>query len=68
MDMSPVVWFIPYEDGDAPLHSESRPFCSDLACPCHRDDALFQECINLPLAAGLLTDFEGENLFYGRQL
>lgn len=68
LPLSIVPPVIPYEAGTWPLHTDEQPFCGDVRCPCRRDDALFQERINLPLAAGLLTDFEGENLFYGRQV
>lgn len=68
MDISPVVWFIPYEGEDELLHSEVRPFCADLSCPCHADESLIQHVLVDPYMDGLLTNEEGLRLMQGQQV
>ena len=50
---------------DEPVHTDSRPFCSDMTCGCHRDRALIREHLMEPERAGLLTWFESRALWRG---
>lgn len=53
---------------DEPLHTDEHPFCSDEPCPCHTNDDLFQEYIEMPYQDGLITAYEAVRLFYGCHL
>ena len=66
--LSIVTPVIPYEDGTWPLHSDARPFCSDLGCPCHEDESLVLEVLVNPYMDGLLTNEEGLRLIQGGQV
>lgn len=50
---------------DAPVHClPDRPFCDDPECLCHADDELFNEFIEQPVMAGLLTTFEAVRILW----
>jgi hypothetical protein len=65
-DIDPYV--VLYEDCDELIHTSEHPFCSDESCPCHEDDAAFDEQVAQPIMDGLLTVSEGYNLFWGEML
>lgn len=48
------------------MHTADRPFCSDMQCACHRDEALWQRYIYQPWLDGLMTIEAGAALFSGR--
>lgn len=50
---------------DEPVHTDDKPFCSDMTCGCHRDRALIREHLMEPERAGLLTWFEARALWRG---
>lgn len=56
---------------DFVLHDQHHPFCDSATCDCH-DLALngqtFIECIEQPIADGLLTTAEGLRLYWGEQV
>jgi hypothetical protein len=63
----PIV--IPMED--ELVHTDSRPYCDDVTCPCHDeddDDARFMETLGTPLMDGLLTPSEVQRLYWGEGL
>lgn len=53
---------------DAPLHTDLHPFCSDVSCPCHKDEDLVAQVLLMPLADGLLTPDEADRIFAGLQI
>ncbi len=56
---------IPMED--ELVHTEDRPFCSDLSCPCHDDLELLTE-LNNEVEGGLLTSWEAMRTLSGLQI
>lgn len=48
-------------------HTNTRPFCSDMACPCHEDEPLI-EVTNQYIQDGLLIESEADRLYRGQQL
>ncbi len=52
---------------DVSLHSASAPFCADASCPCHHDDALFDECILGPVIAGTMRIWDALELLWPGQ-
>lgn len=53
---------------DELVHTNERPFCGDVMCPCHSDPQLNQEYFMQPYMDGLLTKVEAVQLWYGRQV
>lgn len=58
-DMPLVVWM-----EDEPLHSIDSPFCDDPGCPCHTDEALFEEYISRPVKDGALKIWDAQALLW----
>ena len=56
-----------FDEGKGRIHTESRPFCLDPACPCHDDEEAVNR-LNTFVVAGLLTKDEAHNIRYGRSL
>jgi hypothetical protein len=55
---------VPFVWGDRE-HSETRPFCDDLSCPCHEDrDAI--EKVNEQVQEGLLSKEDADRLYRGK--
>lgn len=52
---------IPMEDDL--VHTVDHPFCDDHRCPCHYGE-LFEERIEQPVLAGLMTGWEANNLHW----
>lgn len=50
---------------DPIIHTDGRPFCSDMTCGCHKDRTLVREHLMEPERAGLLTWFEARALWHG---
>jgi hypothetical protein len=50
---------------DPIVHDASHPFCSDPACPCHRDKELYDEYLLRPFASGQISDQDALRLFWG---
>jgi len=57
---------IPYAD-DEIVHTEDRPFCMDLSCPCHDDIDLLEE-VAAEVENGLLTSWEFLRTLNGLQI
>ena len=56
---------------DEPVHTDERPWCRDVTCPCHSDDEGVEARERLlwePYYNGLLTWEEVIQTFYGKQL
>lgn len=52
---------------DPIVHTDDRPFCWDMTCPCHQDEAEIDK-LNDQVAAGLLTKAEAARMFYDCQV
>src|SRR5258708_39707249 len=63
MCAAPLV--IRYKEGDELVHTDARPFCGDMACPCHTDRAYWLEYEVQPQRDGVLTHDEAQPLFRG---
>lgn len=51
---------------DAPLHTDTHPFCDDVTCPCHHDAQYVYENVGRLLVEGKLTENEATALFSGQ--
>lgn len=49
---------------DEPRHTDDTPFCPDVDCPCHQDEALFDEFILRPIREGRLKIWEAQELLW----
>ena len=45
-------------------HTDDAPFCPDVDCPCHQDEALFDEFILRPIREGRLKIWEAQELLW----
>ncbi len=53
---------------DELVHTNEKPFCDDLTCPCHSDVQLDHEYLAQPWQDGLLTTDETVRLWAGKQV
>jgi hypothetical protein len=53
---------------DELIHTDERPFCQDMTCPCHEDQELIEEYIAEHLRTGHLTEREAKRLYRGQQI
>jgi len=54
---------VPMEDGLT--HTASRPFCDDMACPCHEDRELLADVGEYHFA-GELSDLDADRMYRGK--